>query len=30
MCQTRLSALSRDPDGVIRFFADACRDLRIF
>jgi hypothetical protein len=28
MCQTRLSALSRDPDGVIRFFVDACRVWR--
>ena len=30
MCQTRLSALSHDPAGVIRFFVDACRDLRVF
>ncbi|MFJ1311742.1 hypothetical protein ACIK7D_25425 [Agrobacterium sp. P15N1-A] len=30
MYQTRLSELSRDPTGVVRFFVDACRDLRVF
>lgn len=30
MCQTRLSALSRDRDGLVRFFVDACRDLQVF
>ncbi len=30
MCQTRLSALSSDRDGLVGFFVDACRDLQVF
>ncbi len=30
MYQTRLSELSRDPVGAVRFFVNACRDLHIF
>ena len=30
MYQTRLTELTRDADGVIRFFVDACRDLQVF
>lgn len=30
MYQTRLAELKRDPDGVIGFFVDACRDLQVF
>ncbi|NTZ92380.1 type VI immunity family protein [Agrobacterium tumefaciens] len=30
MYQTRLSQLSLDPLGVVRFFVDACRDLQVF
>ncbi|MBD9370388.1 type VI immunity family protein [Xanthomonas sp. XNM01] len=28
--QTRLAELARDPAGVVRFFVDACRELRVF
>ncbi|CVI58339.1 DUF3396 domain-containing protein [Agrobacterium leguminum] len=30
MYQTRLSELSLDPIGVVRFFVDVCRDLQVF
>jgi hypothetical protein len=30
MYQTKLSELSNDPDGVVRFFIEACQSLKVF